>query len=82
MSGSRVNQPGEAVAVFVVIDLGCHECGVGSEGIGIYATADEARAAAEQRDEDTQGWRAGGQTFCGVFTMALPATTGGGHSDG
>jgi hypothetical protein len=59
--------------VWVVIDLGCHECGVSSVSVGIFKSETEATAAAKARDEETQGWRDGGQTYCGVFKMELPA---------
>lgn len=55
--------------VWVVIDVGCYECGVDSEGVGIYDTEAEARAAADARDKETGRWRDGGQTCCEVFEM-------------
>lgn len=60
--------------VWVVIDVGCHECGVDSEAVGIYATEAEAKVAADARDKETNGWRDGGQTYCVVFEMALPVS--------
>ena len=60
--------------VWVVIDVGCHECGVGSEPVGIFATEAEAVSAQEAREATTEGWRDGGQTICEVFPMRLPAT--------
>lgn len=60
------------ITVFVVIDLGCHECGVSNEPVGIYLTREDAEAAAEARDDETGCWRDGGQTFTGVFEMELP----------
>lgn len=50
--------------VWVVIDVGCQECGVSSEGVGIFKSEAEAKAAADQRDKETGCWRDGGQTFC------------------
>lgn len=55
--------------VWVVIDVGCHECGVGSESVGIYDTEVEAKAAAAVRDKETGCWRDGGQTYCEIFEM-------------
>lgn len=49
--------------VWVVIDVGCHECGVSSVPVGIYATEDAARAAAHATDAATECWRDGGQTI-------------------
>lgn len=57
---------------WVVIDVGCHECGVRSEPVGIYATEEQAQAAADARDAFTGCWRDGGQTFCHVFNMTTP----------
>lgn len=59
--------------VWVVIDVGCHECGVDSEPVGIYHTEADAYAAAKDRDEATGCWRDGGQTYCEVFEMELPS---------
>lgn len=58
--------------VWVVIDVGCHECGVGSEPVGVYATEEAATQAAAERDKETGCWRDGGQTYCEVFEMELP----------
>lgn len=58
--------------VWVVIDVGCHECGVGSEPVGIYSTEAKAEAARVAREAETQGWRDGGQTICDVFEMESP----------
>ena len=58
--------------VWVVIDEGCYECGVDSEGVGIFATEAEGRAAKEARDGETGGWRDGGMTHARLFEMATP----------
>ena len=58
--------------VWVVIDVGCHECGVDSEPVGIYATEAEANAAQETRDRETNGLREGGLTIARVFKMTMP----------
>lgn len=63
----------QPLKVFVVIDLGCHECDVGSDPVGIYPTREQAERAAEKRDAKTKRWRDGGQTFAEVFEMDLPA---------
>jgi hypothetical protein len=62
-----------AESVWVVIDVGCHECGVDSEPVGIFQTEAQAETAAENRFAETKGWRNGGQTICQVFAMTLPA---------
>ena len=57
--------------VWVVIDVGCHECGVGSEGVGIFDTQEAAQTAADARDQETGCWRDGGQTYCNTFEMEI-----------
>ncbi len=59
--------------VFVVIDVGCHECGVMSLPVGIYRTAEEAQAAESATTSRTEGWRDNGQTIAETFVMDLPA---------
>lgn len=56
---------------YVAIDVGCHECGVGSEVIGTYKTYDEAVAACEKRSDETNDWRDGGQSIPEVFEIKL-----------
>lgn len=58
--------------VWVVIDVGCHECGVGSEPVGMFLTERAANDAAKGRDEETHRWRDGGQTYAVVFEMSTP----------
>jgi len=54
-------------AQYVVIDVGCHECGVSSEAVGIYDTGVAALEARDECDTRTEGWREGGQTIAMVF---------------
>ena len=58
--------------LWVVIDVGCHECGVPSEAVGIFRTEEEAKAAEEARETLTEGWREGGQTIAQIFEVELP----------
>lgn len=62
--------------IFVVIDIGCYECGVGHEVIGAYTTEAEAESVALKRDKDTDGWRDGGSTSASVFRIDLPQEVG------
>lgn len=55
---------------WIVIDVGCHECGVNSEVVGSYATENEARLAAEERSEETEEWR-DGQSIPQVFEIEV-----------
>lgn len=58
-------------AAFIVIDVGCHECGVGSVPVGAFRTLEEAEAACQARQDETGGWRDGGQTLAEVFTVDI-----------
>lgn len=58
--------------MWIVIDVGCHECGVGSETVGAYATLEEAETAVVQCDERTGRWRDGGQTYAEIFAVDIP----------
>lgn len=55
--------------LYVVIDIGCHECGVGSEYVGTCQTAAEAKTLVDQTDVNTKGWRDGGQTMAQWFEI-------------
>lgn len=58
--------------IYVVIDIGCHECGVDSEVVAAYKTRRAAEKAAERRDAENGGWREGGRTIATVFEVPLP----------
>lgn len=62
----------EVMKLFVVIDVGCHECGVGSEPVGAYTDKAEAYLACTAKNEATDGWRDGGQTIAEVFEIETP----------
>jgi hypothetical protein len=57
--------------IWVVIDEGCQECGVSSVPIGAYLTENAARLACADRNEETGGWRDGGQTDCQVHRVSI-----------
>lgn len=57
--------------VYAAIDVGCHECGVGSEVIGSYNTEEEAESACKKKTDEHNNWRDGGQTIPQVFTVNL-----------
>lgn len=59
--------------VWAVIDIGCHECRVRSEPVGLFASKTEAAIAAAARDQQTQMWRDGGQTFALTFRLDAAA---------
>lgn len=58
--------------IYVVIDVGCHECGVESLPIGAFTDFDAAHAAAKARNEESKNWRDGGQTIAQVFAVSAP----------
>ena len=68
--------------IYVVIDIGCHECGVGSEAVGAYATEAEALEAVEACDKRTGCWRDGGQTGAYLFEVEAPAVLEASEPDG
>ena len=57
--------------MFIVVNIGCIECGVSSNIVGVFTTEDEARAIAERCDKDF-GWREGGQNRFEVFPLPAP----------
>ena len=58
--------------VWVVIDVGCYECGVDSEPVAIYSTEVDAESAADECNKRTGKWRDGGQTIARIFEMSMP----------
>lgn len=59
--------------LYVVIDIGCHECGVGSETVGAFWSKEAADAACAARSAETKEWRDGGQSIPDVFSIEVPA---------
>lgn len=57
---------------YVAIDVGCHECGVGSEVIGTFLSQDAAKYACELKTKEHKNWRDGGQTIPEVFEIDIP----------
>lgn len=54
-------------AVWIVVDVGCFECGVSTEAVGMFKTPEKAEAAADARDGETSNWRDGGRSRSMVF---------------
>ena len=54
--------------MWIVVNIGCIECGVSSDIVGVYDNEDEAKAVAETLD-DKASWREGGQNSFEVFSM-------------
>lgn len=51
---------------FLVMNIGCIECGVSSNIVGFYVTKEEADAVAE-KCQDSLSWREHGQNSFEVF---------------
>lgn len=52
---------------YILINIGCHECGVGHEVVGVYRTEEEAEKVASKQKE----WRDGGQSVPEVFEVEI-----------
>lgn len=56
---------------WMVLNVGCIECGVSSDVVGFYATKEEADRVAKTC-EDHLHWRQGGQNAFEVFDLRAP----------
>lgn len=56
---------------YLVMNIGCSECGVSSAVVGRFKTKAEADAAAEKCQEHLH-WREGGQNSFEVFDLREP----------
>lgn len=54
---------------FLVVNIGCIECGVSSGVVGVYETEDEAQSIAAKCDHHLS-WREGGQNSFEVFDLS------------
>lgn len=54
---------------FLVFNVGCIECGVSSNVVGVYGTKEEADAACD-KCQDALHWREGGQNSFEVFDLS------------
>lgn len=55
----------------MVFNIGCIECGVSSNVVGVYQTQEEAARIAEVCDA-ALNWREGGQNSFEVFDLSAP----------
>lgn len=53
---------------YIVVNIGCIECGVSSQIVGVYETKEEAQSIADKL-EHTHNWREGGQNGYEVYPM-------------
>lgn len=65
-------------SLFVVFNIGCIECGVSSQLVGVFETEAEAQAIADEFN-DKFNWREGGQNRFQVFP--LPTQVGVVHEE-
>jgi hypothetical protein len=65
---------------YIVVNIGCIECGVSSDIVGIFADEKRARDVANACD-DKYGWREGGQNAFEVFELPEPETINPDYSD-
>lgn len=56
---------------YIVVNIGCIECGVSSNIVKTYPTEEEAEAAAYKLDKELD-WREGGQNRFEVFDLQAP----------
>ena len=54
--------------MFLVINIGCIECGVSSQVVGLFETEEQAISIAEECN-DKYSWREGGQNYFEVFDL-------------
>ena len=54
--------------LWILVNIGCIECGVSSQIVGVFDDEAHARALAEQLGE-SHGWRESGQNAFEVFPM-------------
>lgn len=54
--------------MWIVVNIGCIECGVSSEIVGVFSSEDRANKIAHEL-EDSHEWREGGQNEFEVFPM-------------
>jgi len=59
--------------MWVVVNIGCIECGVSSNIVGMFSDFVKAEQVAKQCDADFN-WREGGQNHFEVFELPQPET--------
>lgn len=59
--------------MWILVNIGCLECGISSNIVGVFANKAEADAIAAMLNESL-AWREGGQNSFEVFPMPEPET--------
>lgn len=58
----------EVIEMFILVNIGCIECGVSSQIVGVFSTEEKAEQLAKKLYA-THSWREGGQNEFQVFPM-------------
>lgn len=56
------------IDMYLVMNIGCIECGVSSQVVGVFETEEQAKEIAKKFDEK-YSWREGGQNSFEVFPV-------------
>jgi len=59
--------------MWIVVNIGCIECGVSSNIVGVFSSKEKAQEIADKCDGEFS-WREGGQNSFEVFEMPEPET--------
>jgi len=54
---------------WIIVNVGCIECGVGSNVVGVFTDEAKANGIADRLNEGNASWRQGGQNSYEVFPM-------------
>ena len=54
--------------MFILVNIGCIECGVSTQVVGVFSTEEKANELIEKLEKD-YSWREGGQNAFEVFPM-------------
>lgn len=54
--------------MFILVNIGCIECGVSTQIVGVFSSKEKADEVAE-KFQDKYSWREGGQNAFEVFPM-------------
>jgi len=70
-SGEQVGQHPLVLPLWIVVNVGCIECGVSTNIVGVFTEEARAETIAEKLNQDNS-WREAGQNSYEVFAMPEP----------